>query len=293
MFIQNLIHANGIAAKLVSGEADFLRRRKLVGPIPALENFACELKALDERGNPVYEITSGEPTWEGFGRPAAEDLLNEIGETSFVEECQNDVDRVTGALWCREQIAAMHVDSHPDLVKVLVGVDPSGGDGPDNDEQGIIVGGIGTDGLLYITKDVSGSYTPYDWGNTSVTVYLNAMADLIVGEQNYGGDMVKSTVVSAAERMEVKVEYDDVHATRGKVRRFGPVGGLCGSPNKPETWDKSRIKLCGSFPELEEEMRTWTEDSGWSPNRLDGMCWIATYLLLGVQKKKPRAVYRG
>jgi phage terminase large subunit-like protein len=55
---------------------------------------------------------------------------------------------------------------------------------------------------------------------------------------------------------------------------------LCGEPDRPETWPSSKIKLVGSFPELEEEMRTWTEDAGWSPNRLDALTWVATKAML-------------
>jgi hypothetical protein len=70
--IQNLIHPNGVFARLVNGQADYLRRRQLSGPIPALAGFAYE---QNEDG--TYAITSGNPTWSGFDVDRCEDMLNE------------------------------------------------------------------------------------------------------------------------------------------------------------------------------------------------------------------------
>lgn len=279
--IQNLIHPNSVFAKLATNKADFLRRRHVSGPIPALRGFAYR-----QHEDGTYSITSGEPTWEGFGVARCEGLLNDIGPKAFRTECQHDVDRVEGAKWTQDQIDAMRVATHPDLVRVVVAVDPSGGDEEGNDEQGIVVAGRGVDGKAYVLGDYSCKLKPHGWASRAVGAYEVHNADRIVGEPNFGGQMVEYTIKSVRD-----VPYKDVHASRGKAVRAEPVAARYGDPDRPDEWDMSEVRHVGVFPELEEEMRTWTEDSGWSPNRLDALVWALTELLLG--KSAPRAVFRG
>jgi hypothetical protein len=151
----NLIHANGVFARLVSGVADFLRRRKLIGPIPGLRNFAYK---QNEDG--TYTITHGDPTWEGFSKERAEALLNEIGPKAFREEVQHEVGRVEGAFWAREQI---EVAEHPDLSRIVVGVDPSGGSGEGN------VVGLGIDGVAYVLEDSTCKLKPNGWAGRAIS----------------------------------------------------------------------------------------------------------------------------
>lgn len=286
MFVQNLIHSNGVAARIVNGNADYLRRRVLSGPVPALHDFAYE---QNEDG--TYSIISGRPTWAGYSLQRCEEDLNEYGPKAFREECQHEVDRVEGAFWRQEQIDQNRVASHPDLVRAVVGVDPSGGDGEDNDEQGIIAVGLGVDGFAYVLEDVSCKLKPHGWGARAVSAYDRLFADLIVGEKNYGGDMVESTI----RAIDMNTNYDDVTASRGKEQRFEPVAALYGDPDRPDEWHMSRVRHVGAFPELEEEMRQWFRGCGWSPNRLDALAWALTNLfgLDKEPKRRPRAVFRG
>lgn len=287
MFVQNLIHSNGVAARMVSGEADYLRRRVLSGPIPALHEFAYE-----QNRDGTYSITSGTPTWAGYSVERCEADLNEFGPKAFREECQHEVQRVEGAFWLREQIDANRVAEHPELVRVVVGVDPSGGDNEGNDEQGIVVAGLGVDGIAYVLADITCKLKPHGWGARAVSAYYSHFADKIVGERNFGGDMVEATV----RAVDFGVNYDDVTASRGKQQRFEPVAALYGDPDRPDEWHQSRVRHVGAFPELEEEQRTWHRDAGWSPNRLDALAWCLHELFALDQpppKRRPRAVYRG
>jgi phage terminase large subunit-like protein len=75
-----------------------------------------------------------------------------IGRQELLGELLEDVE---GALWTLAQIEAGRVTTAPDLQRVIVAVDPSGGSGPNSDEQGIVVVGLGADGDLYVLADRS------------------------------------------------------------------------------------------------------------------------------------------
>jgi hypothetical protein len=68
---------------------------------------------------------------------------------------------VPGALWKREQIDNLRIlGGIPELKRIVVAVDPSGGDKARNDEVGIIVAGIDAQKHGYVQADHSGRYSP-------------------------------------------------------------------------------------------------------------------------------------
>lgn len=176
-----------------------------------------------------------------------------------------------GALWTW----AMLEDRRPapdDLVKVVVAVDPSGGKDPQNDEQGIGAAGLGADGRGYVLADRSCKLSPEGWGRRAVQAYIDFNADAVVGEANFGGDMVEAVIRNAAKEMGVwPVRYEKVSASRGKAVRAQPVAQL---------YEQGKVSHCDVFPELEEELTSWTPESGRSPNRLDWLVWGLTKLMV-------------
>lgn len=184
---------------------------------------------------------------------------------------------VPGALWT----FAMLDDRRPapsDRPRCVVAVDPSGGAGAENDEQGIVAACVGADGRGYVLADRSCKLSPDGWGRRAVQAYLDVKADAIVGEANYGGDMVEAVVKNAARDMGVTVVYKAVHASRGKAVRAAPVAQL---------YEQGNVSHCEVFAELEDELTSWTPESGRSPNRLDALVWALTDLLV----KDQRSVY--
>lgn len=275
LMIQNLVHLNSVLARIIDGREDSFRRRTVSGPIPALEGFAYR---LDEEGQ--YRITAGRPMWVGFDVDRCEDLLNKIGLDDFESECQHIVDQVKGALWSRKQLAAITVASAPRMTKVVVAVDPSGGDKEGNDAQGIIVVGFGEDGKAYVLADLTCQEQPAEWGRIAVQAFVDFEADEIVVEKNFGGDMATDTVKVAAERLGVAIDVVDVNVTRGKDIRAQPVAALYGRPDVDATWQHSRVLHVGGFPFLHEEQTAWTHKAKWSPNRIDGLVMAIHRLLL-------------
>ena len=182
---------------------------------------------------------------------------------------------VEGALWTY----AMFEDRRPrppDLARVVVAVDPSGGASAEHDEQGIVACGLGADGHGYVLADRSCRLSPDGWGRRAVQAYLDFEADAIIGEGNFGGDMVQSVIRTAAAAMGVTVAYKAVHASRGKAIRAQPVAAL---------YEQRRISHCDVFAELEEQLTTWTPESGTSPDRLDALVWSLTELMVKDQRQ--------
>lgn len=177
-----------------------------------------------------------------------------------------------------------HVDGPlPDMVRVIVGVDPSGSgdtDNADNDAIGIVVGGLGTDGNAYLLEDCTVKAGPATWGRVATSAYDRHSADLVVGEANYGGAMVKHVIDTARPR----TPYKQVTATRGKVVRAEPFSAL---------YEQGKVRHAGIFCELEDELAAmstngYTGES--SPNRADAWIWVLTELFPGLvrEQKKER-----
>lgn len=175
---------------------------------------------------------------------------------------------VPGALWRRDQIDNLRKREHPALVRIVVAVDPSGGDKERNDEVGLIVVGIDAQKHGYVLADHSGRYSPETWGSKAVALYRQFKADRIIAEANFGGAMVESTIRVVDRSAPVKL----VHASRGKHARAEPVAAL---------YEQGRMHHCGTFIGLEDEMVTWVPlESTDSPNRVDALVWAATELLI-------------
>lgn len=176
------------------------------------------------------------------------------------------MDNVPGALWKQSTIDESRVSSTPTLVRIVIGVDPSGSSQDGSDECGIVVVGKGDDGHLYVLRDVSGVVAPEEWSGRVRKAFDDLAADKVVAEKNFGGEMVRLTLKQAGPDMPVKM----VNASRGKAVRAEPVSWV---------YTDLRIHHVGHLPQLEDELTTWTPGSAWSPGRLDALVWACTDLL--------------
>ena len=178
-------------------------------------------------------------------------------------------DVTEGALWTLELIEQQRCSELPEMKRVVVAVDPSGCSGPEDersDEIGIVVCGLGSDGLGYVLEDVSGKMDPNGWGAAVVSAYDRWGADRVIGEDNFGGAMVEHVI--RAHRADIP--YKSVKASRGKWVRAEPIAAL---------FERQKVKVGGNFPVLEEQMCAMSQ-GGYqgtkSPDRLDAMVWGLT-----------------
>lgn len=162
----------------------------------------------------------------------------------------------------------MAIHQSASLARVVVGVDPPGSG---NTECGIVVAGIGMNGHGYVLDDLSILGTPEHWAATVIDGYNHWQSDWVVAEVNYGGDMVKSTLLTMSNGKNINIKT--VRATRGKAVRAEPIAAL---------YEQGKVHHLGRFPQLEDEMCSWVPGQGMlSPNRMDALVWALTELMLG------------
>jgi phage terminase large subunit-like protein len=193
------------------------------------------------------------------------------------------VGRWTGQ-W-RETDAGVFAPVLPEMRRVLVGVDPPGSV---HTECGIIALGVAGDGRGYVLADYSLKGSPGEWGAAVVRCAHDNDADVIVGERNYGGDMVRHTIATIPADdvypAGAAFRYKDVQATRGKKLRAEPVVSLS---------EQHRMVHVGTLPVLEDEMCMWVPDEpGPSPNRVDALVWACTEALVTHPHKAGRGAAR-
>lgn len=155
----------------------------------------------------------------------------------------------------------------PDLVWVVVAVDPATTSGEGSDDTGIVVGALGTDDHAYVFEDATCHETPEGWASKTVGLYDKWRADLVVGEVNNGGDLVEAVLRTQDQH----VSYGKVHASRGKQVRAQPVASL---------FEQGKVHLLGTFNKLEDEMTSWVPGHGRSPNRVDALVWLISKLMV-------------
>ena len=200
-----------------------------------------------------------------LSKVALAEITSDMTSLAYRQEIlAEDIDEAPGALWKRDQIDANRVLQHPDLARVVVGVDPTASS--TGDEAGIITAGVAGDDY-YTLADDSRQGTPQEWASAAVTAYYAHMADCIVAEKNNGGEMVEAVIKQVDPKVNIKL----VWASRGKATRAEPIAAIA---------EQGRDHHVGYFPQLEDELCMWLPGES-SPNRLDAKVWAITELLSG------------
>lgn len=201
------------------------------------------------------------------------------GTTLGRQELDAEVlDDLPGALVARHHIDKARVHEAPELLNIVVGMDPAGtGAG---DETGLVVAGRGADGKNYILHDGSEKLSPERASNRAWALLEQFSASLVVVEDNGGKDWIESVL-----RMAWKARNPDggppplrrVNASQGKRLRAQPVA---------MRYEQGRVCHVGSLSELEDQLTTWIpEEDPNSPDRLDAMVHAVAHLM----KKHDRA----
>jgi predicted phage terminase large subunit-like protein len=200
-----------------------------------------------------------------------------LGRQELNAEVLEDVE---GALWERSWIDATRMASIKprDLQRIVVAIDPAVTNTEDSDDTGIVVAAKGADGRGYVLDDATCRMSPDGWARRAVGILSERQGDRIIAEVNNGGDLVERVVRTVDSR----VPYKAVHASRGKITRAEPIAAL---------YEQGKISHVGSFPQLEDEMCTYTGLPGEkSPNRMDALVWALSELFLEAPGK-PRMLW--
>jgi len=177
------------------------------------------------------------------------------------------IEDVPGALWTIGMLDGLRVRTAPELDRVIVAVDPAATSGPESDETGIVAVGIGVDGHGYVLHDRSCRMSRDGWARRAAQLYHETEADRLIVEDNQGGEMVEFLRSTVDQTVPVK----RIRAARGKRLRAEPVAAL---------YEQGRIHHVEAFPELEDQMASFTGDGGEHDDRVDALVHALTEAML-------------
>lgn len=190
------------------------------------------------------------------------------------------LDDLPGALWTQKTLDACR--SEPGDVyplemfeRIVVAVDPSGSDGEEDstaDAQGIVAAGkVKGEERYVVLKDRTDNRSPEGWAQEACTLYNDLGADVVVGEKNYGGDMVRAVIQAYDRSVPVKL----LTASRGKHVRAEPVALL---------YEQGKVKHAPGMGAIESQYAQFTNAGymgGASPNNADAAIWCILELAKG------------
>jgi predicted phage terminase large subunit-like protein len=244
---------------------------KFIGNVVA-KNWAWDMARKAEKGS--------DPDFEYFKVTAYQAIEAGILSSSEIEQAKKDLplrvfkmlylaefSEIEGALWTWGNIENNRVIELPELTRIVVAVDPAVTSNVGSDETGILVVGVGINGHLYVIGDYSGKYTPEQTARRIMQAYNEHNANIVIGEVNNGGDFIESVL----QLVGGGVTYKSVHASKGKATRAEPIAFI---------YSQGRVNHYGRFQKLEDQMITWSPNSGdKSPDRIDALVWGLHYLL--------------
>jgi phage terminase large subunit-like protein len=241
-------------------------------PIPIIREILADPQTIVTRGSTFENAANLAPSF--MRRMTRKYEGTRLGLQELYAQLLDDI---PGALWTRKLLEETRIRPNaqgkiiiPEMTRIVVAVDPSGSANEESDEAGIICAGVGVDGDGYVWDDRSGIMSPLEWGKTSVDLYRDNLADLLVGETNYGGDMVETVI----RTVDLNVNFKKVTASRGKHVRAEPVASL---------YEQRRVHHVGFLPQLEDELVMFTRkgyEGGSSPNRGDANVFALTELMI-------------
>lgn len=235
-------------------------------PIKLLKDLVADNKVIKTWGSTLENKTNLSPS---FIRSIYEKYNGtRLGRQELFGEILEDT---PGALWNYYMLDNNRCRiTFEEMESIVIAIDPATTTTENSNETGIIV--VGKQGDKgYILEDLSDKYSPGEWAKRVIDAFEKYKANMIIAETNNGGDLVESNLQLVAKlEKRTSLPFKKVHATRGKFLRAEPIVTL---------YEKGQISHVGSFPELEEQMVTWTPGNK-SPDRLDALVWGLTYLFI-------------
>ena len=183
LFIQNLVHENGVVARLVDGRAEFLYDREVPPVEVAVEGLEVEPYEA-ESGRRKYRIKSGVPTWEGQNLEIAEYQINTWGLPAFRRESQHEVRGAAGYFFDETAFRYCKPSEIPSGLRLCRAWDLAATQGGGDWTVGVLMG-ITSDGLVYIL-DVQ----RYQFESAKVRALLLRTAERDTLGKVYGADEV-------------------------------------------------------------------------------------------------------
>ncbi|MEP7294028.1 MAG: terminase family protein, partial [Chloroflexota bacterium] len=174
-------------------------------PIPIIKALMRDPDTVDVHGS-TYE------NWANLSDRYVDRVVKKYEHTTLGrQELHGElIEDNPSALWKRVQIEAARRSSFPDLVRVVVAIDPAVSARRSSDETGIIVAGVDRSGEGWVLEDATLTGSPDEWAKQAVAEYHKHKADRVVAEVNNGGDMIEHTI----RTIEANIPFTQVRASR-------------------------------------------------------------------------------
>jgi predicted phage terminase large subunit-like protein len=154
LFLQNLIHEDGVVAQLVDGRGSYLLDREVAVVEPAVRGLVT---ATEKSGGlNRYIIVGGEATWEGQPLEVCQQQINSWGLSAFLREAQHEVQAGESYFFKTDRLQV--VLESPPIEKVCVAWDLAATEGGGDYTAGVLMG-TGSDGLTYVLNVVHGQHS--------------------------------------------------------------------------------------------------------------------------------------
>ena len=231
------------------------------------------LKSLVENSNTILDKSATSANADHLSKDFIMRMTDQYGGTRLGrQELEAEIleDR-EDALWSRQLLDSLRLQQVPELLRIVVAVDPPITSHAKSDACGIIVAGLDEAGQGIVLADESlQQVSPLQWARATIRASNLFEADRIVAEVNQGGEMVETLIRQVDENASVRM----VRASRGKYLRAEPIAAL---------YEQGRVRHVGALPQLEDEMCDFVPGglpNGKSPDRLDALVWALTDLML-------------
>jgi phage terminase large subunit-like protein len=251
-----------------------------------------ELRKLIKRRGVVITAGSTYENRENLADEFFEEVISEyegtrLGEQELLGRLLEDIE---GALWSSTwfERPGFRLDRSdaPDMVRVVVAMDPAASNTDESDHSGIVVVGEGIDGRYYVLHSQALRDTPRGRMEKVVELYREHYADHVVFETNNGGDYLPALLETVDDTVPSRV----VHATRGKMTRAEPISSLyqkgrvshvnmrpAGLPSR--IWLPAGIETGHELLELQYVTYTGMPGDD-SPDVMDAAVWALTDLAI-------------
>ncbi len=242
-------------------------------PLPVIQKLINDKATVLTRGSSFENKLNLAAEW-------FEDIVStyygtRIGRQELYAEILDDFE---GALWTHKIIDAHRVTTAavPELMRVVVAIDPAVTATDTSDETGIVVAGISANAHVYVWEDLTMHGTPHEWASAAIGAFVRCHADRIIGETNNGGDLVEANLRGVAPN----IPFQKVHASRGKAIRAEPVAAL---------YEQGRVHHVIGAPlqALEDQMCQFVPGvTKKSPDRMDALVWAVYALLIQPEQER-------
>lgn len=249
-------------------------------PVRLLTQHDSKPLGLLRRGSTVVTKGHTDENLANLARSFREEVVEpfrgtRLGDQELAAEILEDT---PGALWARDWIETSRVEALPrgTFYGTVLALDPADGTEAGAEQAWCLAGIAAENHHIYIMDSEGMRTSALGWLKAAIHKARDADASIVV-EKNHGGAYLVELLEQAMKELGIRVPYQTVTASEGKTTRAEKPAMLYEQGFETEN---PVVHHLGYFPELEDQMRTFTGGPGEkSPDRLDALVWAMTHLM--------------